>query len=106
MFYESLSNEVVAQRLSLDDYSTFSYEGALALAEYLSEDDYSIEFDPIAIRCEFTEYGSAIEAAEDYGATIEDDPYEEFDHEERALEWLENQTLVIHFNGGIIVQQF
>ena len=106
MFYESLSNEVVAQRLSLDSYSTFSYEGALALAEYLSEDTYSIEFDPVAIRCEFTEYGSAIEAAEDHGATIEDDPYEEFDHEERALEWLEDQTLVIHFDGGIIVQQF
>ena len=106
MFYELLSNEVVAQRLNLDGYSTFSYQGALALAEYLSEDQL-LEFDRIAIRCEFAEYGSAIEAAEDHGATIKnDDPYEEFDHEERALEWLESQTLVIHFDGGIIVQQF
>ena len=105
MFYETLTNEVVAQRLALDQYSTFSYQGALALAEYLSEDQ-SLEFCPVALRCEFSEYGSAVEAAEDHGATIEDDPYEEFDHEELALEWLENQTLVIHFDGGIIVQQF
>ena len=106
MFYELLSNEVVAQRLNLDGYSTFSYQGALALAEYLSDDTYCIEFDRVAIRREFAEYGSAIEAAEAHGATIEDGPYEEFDHEERALEWLENQTRVIHFDGGIIVQRF
>ena len=105
MFYELLSNEVVAQRLNLDGYSTFSYQGALALAEYLSEDRL-LEFDRIAIRREFAEYGSAIEAAEAHGATIEDDPYEEFDHEEHALEWLEDQTLVIPFDGGIIVQRF
>ena len=38
----------------------FSYEGKIALYEYFTdleeETDFQIEFDPIAVHCEFTEY--------------------------------------------------
>ena len=48
----------------------FSYEGLNALFEYFEEleDDlgYEIDFDPIAIRCEYTEYDSLKAVQEDY----------------------------------------
>ena len=48
----------------------FSYEGLNALFEYFEEleDDlgYEIDFDPIAIRCEYTEYESLKAVQEDY----------------------------------------
>jgi hypothetical protein len=48
----------------------FTYEGLNALFEYFEELEedmgYEIDFDPIAIRCEFTEYESLKAVQEDY----------------------------------------
>jgi|19_taG_2_1085344.scaffolds.fasta_scaffold10054_2 hypothetical protein len=48
----------------------FSYEGLSALFEYFEELEedmgYEIDFDPIAIRCEYTEYESLKAVQEDY----------------------------------------
>tara|TARA_R100000234_G_scaffold102235_1_gene71475 strand:- start:398 stop:724 length:327 start_codon:yes stop_codon:yes gene_type:complete len=56
--------------------NNFSYYGRLALFEYfeqLEESlDYQIEFDPIAICCEFTEYKNLKELNEAYDKDFKD----------------------------------
>jgi hypothetical protein len=90
-----------ANMLIDDKNSSWSYNGARALVEYLedmeTQTDTPIEFDRVALRCEWAEYETALEAAEDCGANVED--------EERALDWLRNNTSVIEFDGGVIVQK-
>lgn len=50
----------MAYDLMSDEYAKWSYAAAHAISEhldYLSDDiDCTIEWDPVAIRCEFTEY--------------------------------------------------
>ena len=105
-----------------DSYSNnFTFEGANALQAYLEEysSDEDIEFDPIAWCCEYTEYKTALEAynqlhgedSEGEGtATGEDNTPE--NAEAQALEWLNDNTMVIEFDDntvdgrGIIVQDF
>jgi len=95
----------------------FTYEGLRALFEYLEsyEDDTGeqVELDVIALCCDFTEYGSADEAASNY-FTYEGMKYDENGNEtlepeeveESALDFLRDHTSVIKFNGGVIVQIF
>ena len=87
---------------ALQNYSQMSRGGAFALAEYLEEYEEStgeeLALDPVAIRCEFSEYESAIEAAAQYTS--------EFTTAEAALEYLEDQTSVITYDGGVIIQDF
>lgn len=63
--------------------------------------DEEIELDPIAVCCDFAEYPSALSAAETYGYRDGVDS-----KEESALEWLQNRTQVIEFDGGLVIQQF
>ena len=95
----------------------FSREALEALFEYVEnyEEDTGIrvELDVVGLCCEFTEYESAITAAEDYGFTteLEAEDYnsqEDFEEakESEAREWLEDHTIVIDFNGGLIIQNF
>ena len=97
-----LSTNEITNELCRDEYAGWSYNGAKALAEYLEEYEEStgeeLQFDPIAIRCEFTEYENAIDAAAQYTS--------EFTTEAAALEYLQDHTTVIEFDGGIIVQDF
>ena len=60
-----------------------------------------LELDPIAICCDFAEYPCALEAAKAYGFKDGIDS-----KEESPLEWLQNRTQVIEFDGGIVIQQF
>lgn len=81
----------------------FSYGALCALYDYLTqleEDlDQDIDFDMIALCVEYTEYGSAIEAADAYGQCgAEDDG--------QALGYLQDQTTVIPFDGGIVIADF
>lgn len=88
--------------------SQFTRAALFALFDYLEsyEEDCGVEFelDPIAICCEWAEHSSAREAADDYGfePTGDDDDA----REKSALEWLQNCTQVIEFDGGIVIQQF
>ena len=100
---KTLSTERAVQILLNDENANWTIQGAIALIEYLEsiEDDIgeTIEFDPIAIRCDYSEYQSAIEALSDYTSeTVEDD--------DSAIELLQNETVVIQFKGGIIIQNF
>jgi hypothetical protein len=44
----------------------FSYEGAKALFEYYEDFEEDIHFDPVAIRCDFTEYENFEAVQKDY----------------------------------------
>jgi hypothetical protein len=63
--------------------------------------DTEITLDPIGICCEWAEYPCALEAAKDYGFKDGIDS-----KDESALEWLENRTQVVPFDGGLVIQQF
>ena len=105
----TLSTSEAADLLAADKNAGWSYAGARALVEHIErvEEDTGeeIEFDRVALRCEFSEYESAREAAEEYGWEPDDDADSE-DAEEAAAEWLADRTTVITFNSGVIIQQF
>ena len=87
--------------------TNFSYEGLEALFNYLEELEdglgESIEFDPIALCCDYTEYDSAKDAMSDF---VNIEGYGDID-EEDALNWLQNRTCVMECaNGHIIIQDF
>ena len=85
--------------------SQFSVRARYALFahfEQVEEDsDTEIQFDPIAICCEFAEYPSALKAANDFGFKGNEN-----DTEEAALDWLYEQTQVVPFDTGLVIQQF
>jgi hypothetical protein len=75
---------------------SFSYNGAKELYNYLtdfSSEQEPVQFDPIALRCDFSEYSSLAELTGDYP-------------EISSLEQLEEETIVLTFEGGIIIQKF
>ena len=88
--------DTVTEHTFIDTMATknngFSYEGSKALFNYLEqlEEDTGtqIEFDPIALRCEYTEYKNFEELQEDY-------------QDIKTLEDLQDHTQVIMFNKTI-----
>ena len=95
---------------AFEDYGrgdSFSREGFEALADYLEDSYPDVEFDVIGIDCEWCEYATAVEAASEYGYTYEASDEDGEEHGEQAsLDWLRDQTTVIEFTGGIIIQGF
>lgn len=85
--------------------SQFTVPARRALFEYLErfeeETDTELELDPVGICCDWTEYPSALAAAEDYGFKDGIDS-----KDESPIEWLRNRTQVIEFDGGIVIQCF
>ena len=105
---QTLTTNQAADLLMADQYAGWSYDGAHALVEYLEqieEDGEEIEFDAVALRCDFAEYETALQAAEEYGFEPDEDADSEA-AEEAALEWLNDRTTVIAFSAGVIIQQF
>ena len=100
--FETLTTMQVVDRLLADDCAAWTRAGAWALAEYLEslEDEAPVEFDRVAIRCEYSEYGSACAAAAELlGGAWGDDA--------EAVIALERHTTVIGVpGGGVIVQSF
>ena len=77
----------------------FSYQGLIALFNYFEEYEEStgeqIEFDVIAICCEYTEYESLTEFRDDYS------------NEYETIEDIENATQVIRIDDeSFIIQTF
>lgn len=105
----TLSTYQIAGALMQDQNAKWSRNAAYSLAEYLQEVEDSAgeeqEFDVVAIRCDFSEFQSATEAAQAYGWSSDPD---EFDHanESAALSWLQNRTAAIEFDGGVIIASF
>ena len=94
----TLTTNQAVNELMADEYANWSYEAALALVEWLEElEDSSgepIEFDPVALRCEWTEYRAA-DLMEAYSMTLEE---------------VRDRTLVLELgtltNRSFVVQQF
>ena len=90
----------------------FSREALAALFEHLGELEREmqeeVEFDPIAICCDWSEYASALEAAEAYGFEAEDTEDEKADKtEEKALTFLCDETTVLELSsGGVVVLNY
>jgi hypothetical protein len=82
--------------------SQFTRAALFALFDYLESYEDScgveLELDPIGICCEWVEHDSAILASKEYGQT--------FETESEALEWLREQTQVVEFEGGVVIQLF
>lgn len=106
----TLSTSQAADLLKSDSNARWSRSGAYALVEHLEqlEEDCGteIEFCPVAIRCDYSEYSSALEAAQDYGFVTEENNTDEEALESEALEWLIDRTQVIQFQGGVIIASF
>lgn len=106
----TLSTSQAVDLLKADTNARWSRAGAYALVEHLeqleSDCGTEIEFDVVAIRCDYSEYSSALEAAQDYGFTTEENNTEEEALESEALEWLIDRTQVIEFSGGVIIASF
>ena len=105
---------VNAFRDAFRDYGrggSFSYGGLCALFEYIEEMEADtgseMELDVIGLCCDFSEHATAVEAASEYGYTYEASDEDGEEHGEQAsLDWLRDQTTVIEFTGGIIIQGF
>lgn len=102
---------------------SFSREGAEALVWYLEELEEEIgeeiELDPIALRCDWSEYKNYIEAAQDYAGfwgrdgkewysyyDIDEEIEDEDDLINHLREWFNDRTTVIEFDSGVIIQSF
>lgn len=92
----TLTTSQAVDILMKDDYASWTREGATALVEWLDEIDENAELDLVAIRCQYTQYGSAEAAVWDLlGAEIEKD---------QAVEKLENEGILIaRGKFGVIV---
>lgn len=93
------------------DKNNFTYEGAWALMKYLDDlsDDIGehIIYDPISFCCDYTEYETIGLIADDYNNAPQADDFDNPDEwEEKLLEWLNEQTVVIQFDEGLIIRQF
>ena len=109
----TLNTSEAASLLMADENAAWSMAGAFALVEYLEqieEDcDTEIEFDNVAIRCEYSEFSSLLKCAEYYltaeriAEVLEDS--EEGD-DEVLRDYIRDHGQLIEFDGGIIVSSF
>jgi len=85
----------------------FSRAALVALFEYLEEVSPELELDVIGLCCEFTEYGSAFEAAQDFDYAPDPEEEDVDTLEESALDWLRGKTCVLDTSGGgVIIANF
>ena len=118
---KTLTQYDIAEELMNDLNANWTRAGAFALAEYFEEleEDLgeSIEFDRVAIRCDFSQYESLQEWIADYYSKPFDDAIKlagidlDGDEEEEEVNELirshiEDHGQLIEFNGGIIVSSF
>ena len=89
----------------------FSYAGLNALfdeleaiTENVTGEEY--ELDVIELCCEFSEHESALSCVMDMGYEFMPGEDNLNGHEPDALEYLRDNTQVIEFEGGIIIQNF
>ena len=96
MFIKVMTTEQMISDLVCDEYANWSIDGARALVEYLEEwsdmAEQPIEWDRVAIRCDFTEFTSWDSICGSY----------EMDEED-----IKDATTVIECaNGHVILQEF
>jgi len=111
----TLTTSQAAQMLIDDSNANWSRAGAFALIEYLEEREADcgeeMEFCHVDIRCDYSEYESLQNWAEDYFADYredliieEEDGDDDIDDEIRR--YINAHGILIEFDGGIIVSSF
>lgn len=129
---ETLSKYQMVNALTQDENASWSYSGACALIDYLLDLEDSIgiqmEFEPVGLRCDYSEYDSLIEWAEDNFANYREEFGIEYENpmtaetEEQSVtdcdgnlhdevidsiaEYIRDNSTLIEFEGGIIVRNF
>ena len=89
----------------------FTIDALHALFDYMEDFEQDlgepIEFDPIGLCCQFSEYESAMKAVQDHGGhdqlSVIANENDDEEIERKCLEWLQQETAVIVFDGGIII---
>ena len=93
----------------------FTYEAYESLLNYYDEIDDNIDFDPIAICCDWNEYGETpclkwSDFLSDYGYILDDiENSDELTDDEKIdviLDELENKTIVIRLSDSVLIQTF
>ena len=120
----TLATTQAAHRLIDDENANWTRAGAFALVEHLEELEEDIgeeiEFCPVSLRCDFSQYSSLEEWASDQfrshvdgvdelGLTLDDDgKIEESPDEidEAIREYIRDRGTLLEFDGGIIVSSF
>jgi len=120
---KTLTTHEIADALAGDEYGNFTRAGAWAMAEFLDENmPEDAEFDAVAIRCDWSEYKSLTDWANDFFRDHEDAAeklglslamsLDEFEEDEETIEAAirhyisENAEPAIEFDGGVIVSNF
>ena len=112
----NLKNTTMIKTISQNDFinafdqmgrnTHWSLQGLETLYDFLTECEEAsnpMELDVIGLDCEYTEYKSALEAIKDYnGGAYESDE----ENEDDAREYFRDNTMLIEFESGIIIQQF
>ena len=107
----TLSSREAVRRLLEDENANWCYASACALVAHLQVLEQSMgvemEFDVVAIRCDYSKHDSALDAAREYDYDDEPEPeQDEDDRELDALDWLMDRTTVIKFLGGVVIANF
>jgi len=115
---KTLTTHEAANYLLADEYAAWTRAGAFALAEYLDQlgEDIGeeIEFDAVAIRCDYSEHSSLTDWAEGYFGSMEsafdsiraDADDEPEDIEEAIRDHINDHGQLVEFEGGVIVSSF
>tara|TARA_Y100001973_G_C5021140_1_gene243201 strand:+ start:128 stop:445 length:318 start_codon:yes stop_codon:yes gene_type:complete len=86
---------------------SFSYDAINALFEFEDElsnqNEKGVEFDPIAIRCDWSEYAED-ELFNDFGYLLDEDSYEQ--ELNNLIKLLQNKTTVIELKTTYLIQAF
>lgn len=106
---QRLTTSEAADLLVADKNANWSYVGAKTLVEFLDEIYYDAELDVVAIRCDWSEYPSAYDAAIEYGYVLPDGMAPDA-AETDALNWLQERTTALPFDvldaSGVVVAAF
>ena len=108
----TLNTSEAASLLMADENAAWSMAGAFALVEHLEqiEEDCGteVEFDRVAIRCEYSEYESLQEWSRCY--FTDEQRFDVLEGSEDRAETIRDYILdhgqLVEFDGGIIVSEF
>ena len=117
--FESLSRYDIAKRLVADENGGWSYDGALALADWLidfeEQTGEETELDIVALRCDFSEWTGLYAWAKDYYGEDWKQDIDSLDESDWADEDIVDDAIrehivargtLIEFGAGIIVSSF
>ena len=100
MIYTELNGHSFAYELSANKDNGFSYEGARTLYNYLGDCEFEGEFDPVALRCQFSEYTNEDLVRDYWYAVQETEGGDRDEYIAELIEYLEENTTIIKINDN------